>query len=253
MVWTVAPFYIGFLVIYIDPLLNFLLVFGAGFVVTIGILVWLIFVNQYQARSFNLLLMKVDRKPLSHGVSFKDYWSYGGWVQLWIKGDPRTVTDENGITTAWVHLLNGGFVHPFYNPGQKIHWVVLKFRGTWNDLIRYDAGQGSFGGSVVDVTNCCFIWVTEVVSEITFDLVAGRVPSVAGVSGKAQLNMIPALIREEEDQIKKWEPVYWIRRAEGSIDMELAHDEEILRRAQLAAPPAVLGSRPAAVSRTKGQ
>jgi hypothetical protein len=170
----------------------------------------------------------------------RDYWTWDSAVQLWIRGQPREVPDEHGWTTAYLHLLNDGLVHPHYNSGQKIHWVKFRYRGTWNDLIRYAAGEGYFRGSVVDMKNVCRIWVTEVVAE--------SLPNPRGKSAKELLNLVPSLIREEEDGIEKWIPTFIIKRADGSIDIELKREEELMRKdkAKVAEKAKVLAAPPVA-------
>lgn len=219
MVVWVLPFYVAFGFAYLFP---FLLPYAIpiGLSVTIGGLFWQIIVNQYQAQQFNLVVMFVDRKPRAHGVTFRDYWKWESAVQLWIKGQPREFVDQDGWTTAYLHLLNGGVIHPFYNSGQHIHWFKFRYIGTWNDLIRYDEGEGFYKGSVVDMKNVCRIWVSEIVAE--------AMPDPRGKSGRELLNLTPSLIREEEDGIEKWIPVFIIKRADGTIDMELKKEEALI-------------------------
>ncbi len=231
IVWA-FPIYIALAFAWWEP---FLLPFAIpiGLAVTVGGLVWQIVVNQYQAQGYNLVLLMLDRKPRARGMTFRDYWPWEAWVQLWIRGDPREVTDADGWTTAYLHLLNGGIVHPAYNAGQRIHWIIFRYgpKGhtsdgqpiptTWNDLIRYAPGEGFFRGSIVDIKNVCRVWGTELVAEI--------LPDPSGLPAKELLNLVPSLIREDEDGFQKWIPVIKIRRADGSIDIELDH-EEALRR-----------------------
>lgn len=215
-----AFLYIAFGFAYLFP---FLLPYAIpiGLSVTIAGLFWQIIVNQYQAQQYNLIVMMVDRKPRAHGVSFRDYWKWDSAVQLWIRGQPREQIDEHGWTTAYLHLLNGGIVHPSYNSGQHIHWLKFRYRGTWNDLIRYDEGEGYFRNSVVDMKNVCRIWCSEVVAE--------SLPDPTGKGGRELLNLVPSLIREEEDRTEKWIPNFIIRRADGTIDMELKKEEELMK------------------------
>jgi len=231
MVIWVVPFYVTFAVSYVYPvLLPYAIPLGLG--VTISGLFWQIVVNQYQAQQYNLIVMLIDRLPKSLGINFREYWSWDSAVQLWIRGQPREevdpLPDSKGRywRTAYLPLLNNGIVHPSYNKGEHIRYVVFRYcQGTWNDLVRYAAGEGYFRGSVVDMKNVCRIWVTEIVSE--------ALPDPSGKTGKELLNLIPALIRDPEDSVMKYVPWFIIQRADGSVNIELQKEERLSRlRAQ---------------------
>jgi hypothetical protein len=116
-----------------------------------------------------------------------------------------------------VHALNGGYRHPSYNRGDKLYWLQLRFRGSWADNIKFFPGSGVFRGSVVDLPNVSRVWCTEIVAD--------SLPDLTGRSQRELLTLTPPAIRDD-DGVLKFVPKLIVRRAEGTIDMELEQYEK---------------------------
>lgn len=225
MVVWVIPFYLALSVIYFYPP-AFGYAFIGGLAMTVSGLFIQIYLNSWLSKAFKCVLLQIDHRPWSVDGSDMKYWKWDSVVELWWVDPPKEIFDPvTGWTTAWLHLVNGGMRHPSYNKGAAINWVKFRYKGSWDKLILGIEGSVVFRGTVVDDhPHVDRVTATEMVAgSITVD--------VEGLGPLEMMNHHPPMIQDEG--FLRSIPEFWIRRATGSIDVELEEARNAVSKAEM--------------------
>lgn len=221
---AVVPFYLFLALIPLLPPIFFYPMFVVGIGTSLFMLAMLENLNKWLCREFDGIKLIVDDEPITRGAGpVTDYAKWPEVTEIFTKGVHVEYTDENGWTHAWIRALRDGYTHPnpHYNGKDPLHYVGFVYRGKWSDLVKYGEGSMTFNSMVVDNPHVAKIWVTEIYPD--------SLPDRSTFEPTSDLNLVPAGFACDVCGKYAFHPIFVIKRASGSIKMELEAHRSLFR------------------------